>query len=291
MADIAYQNKDIASKVTGEALIGKSLRAFGLPHLKITGILPTNLPVIESNELRLDNLFLLSDGSLAIIDYESEYDKENFIKYLNYIARVLRRYAQQKKLDTLKHIRIVVIYTADVEHADTIYDLGGFILMTESAFLVRQDTKEIYKKLVSKIQNRVPLDEEELIQMMILPLTVKGNTQKQDVILKTIRLAKQIPDKAQALRILAGILTFTDKIIDETNRDMIKEEMRMTQIEQMIFNEGVEAEKRRTAQNMYIRGFSAEDTARLVEKSLSEVQGWYAKWQHKAPAQPQADEA
>lgn len=69
MGEIAYQNKDIASKVTGEALVGRSLAPFGRPDLKIVGLLPTNLPAIESNELRLDNLFLLEGGALALIDY------------------------------------------------------------------------------------------------------------------------------------------------------------------------------------------------------------------------------
>ena len=58
MGDITYQNKDVASKTTSERLIGKSLAPFGLADLRIVDILPTNLPAIESNELRLDNLFL-----------------------------------------------------------------------------------------------------------------------------------------------------------------------------------------------------------------------------------------
>lgn len=57
MSEITYQNKDVTAKVMAETLKGKSLAAFGLPHLKIMDILPTNLPAIESNELRLDNLF------------------------------------------------------------------------------------------------------------------------------------------------------------------------------------------------------------------------------------------
>ena len=81
-ADIAYQNKDVASKVTGEALLGHSLAPFGLPHIKIIDMLPTNLPAVEANELRLDNLFLLEDEAVAIIDYESDYRQENFVKYL-----------------------------------------------------------------------------------------------------------------------------------------------------------------------------------------------------------------
>ena len=80
MDGITYHNKDIASKVTGEALVGKNFGVFGLPQIEIIGILPTNLPTMESNELRLDNLFVLSDGSVEIIDYESVFDKENFKK-------------------------------------------------------------------------------------------------------------------------------------------------------------------------------------------------------------------
>ena len=33
--EITYHNKDVASKVTGEALMGSSLAPFGLPHIKI----------------------------------------------------------------------------------------------------------------------------------------------------------------------------------------------------------------------------------------------------------------
>lgn len=146
MGDIAYQNKDVASKTTSERLIGKSLAPFGLPDLRIVNILPTNLPAIESNELRLDNLFLLSDDSLAIIDYESEFSQENFVKYINYICRVLKRYSLNKKLREIHEIRMIVIYTADVEATQEIYDLGGIMLKIEAAYLVNMNSNHIYIK-------------------------------------------------------------------------------------------------------------------------------------------------
>lgn len=240
MDGITYHNKDIASKVTGEALVGKNFGVFGLPQIEIIGILPTNLPTMESNELRLDNLFVLSDGSVAIIDYESVFDKENFVKYINYIARVIKRYANQKQLEQLKRIRMIVIYTADVESAECIYDLGGVVLVVESAYLVQQDTDQIMEKLEKKIQTGMMLTEEEQMQLMVLPLTMKGKEQKQKVIVKSVQLAKQISEKEITLRVLAGILTFSDKIIDSEYKKLVKEEMGMTQIEQMIFEEGME---------------------------------------------------
>ena len=239
--EIAYQNKDVASKVTGEALLGSSLAPFGLPHIKIVDVLPTNLPAIESNELRLDNLFLLEDEAVAIIDYESAYSRENFVKYLNYAARVVKRYAVQKRLPQLKKLRIIVIYTADVEKASTEFDLEGVLVRVEPAFLVNLDTEEIRKKLEEKISRKEPLDVEEQMQLMVLPLTVKGKERKQEMILTAVELAKAMGDRQQRNQVLAGILTFTDKIIDETYRDRVKEEWEMTQIGKMIFDDGFRA--------------------------------------------------
>ena len=53
--EIAYQNKDITGKILAEYFKGKSFRA---------------------NELRLDNLFELADGTVALVDYESDYKEE-----------------------------------------------------------------------------------------------------------------------------------------------------------------------------------------------------------------------
>lgn len=238
MEEIAYQNKDITSKLMAETLKGKSLAAFGLPELKIVDILPTNLPVIESNELRLDNLFLLSDGSLAIIDYESSFSRENFVKYLNYIARVIRRFAVRRELKDLKQLKMVVIYTADVERAEERYDLGGLILIAESAYLIHLDGSQIYDRLKHKIDAGEKLAEEELMELMILPLTVKGKKRKQETIEKAVTLGKRLPDREGQLKVIAGILTFTDKVIDRAYAKKLEEEMQMTLVGQMLMDEG-----------------------------------------------------
>ena len=67
---IAYQNKDIASKILSEQFRGKSFSVYGIDLPEIEDIRPTNLPAVEADELRLDNLFLLADGSYVFVDYE-----------------------------------------------------------------------------------------------------------------------------------------------------------------------------------------------------------------------------
>ena len=267
MEEIAYQNKDITSKLMAKTLKGKSLAAFGLPELKIVDILPTNLPVIESNELRLDNLFLLSDGSLAIIDYESSFSRENFVKYLNYIARVIRRFAIRRELKDLKQLKMVVIYTADVERAEERYDLGGLILVVESAYLIHLDGSQIYDRLKNKIDVGEKLTEEELMELMILPLTVKGKKRKQETIEKAVNLGKRLPDREGQLKVIAGILTFTDKIIDRVYAKKLEEEMQMTLVGQMLIEEGYQRGKEKGIQ-VFIQDNISENIPkqRIIQK-------------------------
>lgn len=269
MGDIAYQNKDIASKVTAEHLIGKSLAPFGLPDVRVTGTLPTNLPAVESNELRLDHLFLLDDGSVGIIDYESVFTKENFIKYMNYVARIMKRYADQSRLEELTQIKVLIIYTADVEWALEEYDVGGVVIKIVASYLVNQDTDAICEKLRRRIHSQAVLTEEEQAQLMLMPLTVRGKAEKQKYIGTAVELAKQIPDRVQSNRVIAGILTFCDKVIEREYAEKIKEELQMTIVEQLIYADGV---KQGIEQGIYalIEDYTEEgaDRERIVEKLM-----------------------
>ena len=78
--EITYHNKDVLSKILAENFKEKSLKVYGIDVPKIKQILPTNLPQIQVNEMRIDNLFLLEDGSIAIIDYESDVKWEDHLK-------------------------------------------------------------------------------------------------------------------------------------------------------------------------------------------------------------------
>lgn len=105
--EITYHNKDVLSKILAENFKDKSLKVYGIDVPKIKQILPTNLPQIQVNEMRIDNLFLLEDDSIAIIDYESDVKWENHLKYLIYIVRILERYKKDDFETTVRSLRSV----------------------------------------------------------------------------------------------------------------------------------------------------------------------------------------
>lgn len=238
---IAYQNKDIISKVFTESFGSKSLEVYGLHVPKVVGLLPTNLPAVEANELRIDNLLELEDGAIGILDYESDYSEEDKAKYLNYIARVYKRLISEGKGD--KNVRMIVIYTADVnpKTVKTNVKKTGFSINIDAAYLSELDSEEIRKRLSDKITRGESLSDQELMELIILPLTYKTKDKKQEMIKESIDLAKQVKDEKQSTFLVAGIIVFSDKVIDENTREKAKEWMKMTQIGRMFEQEKQEA--------------------------------------------------
>jgi len=234
--EIAYQNKDITSKVLAENFKGKTFRVYGLDLPQIRAVQPTNIPVVKANELRLDNLFELEDDTVAIVDYESKYSQSDKVKYLNYLTGIASRYRKEKK--DCPVLRMVVIYTGDIrrEEVSNEYDIGAVKINIEPAFLSELDAGSILHRLENKIKGNEMLTDGELMEMIILPLSYRKKKEKEKRIHEAVELAARIQDRGQQVFALAGILAFTDKIIDRETANKIRRAIEMTQVA-MIFEE------------------------------------------------------
>lgn len=268
---ITYQNKDIVSKLFGDRMKGKPLSLFGLgTDLKVVDVKPTNLPIVQARELRMDNLFELEDGSVAILDYESEYKKSNFTKYGRYIMDVADRYLKEGKEPD---IHMMVLYTADIERAETSFSRTACSIQTEASYLVKAPSEEWLKDVKAGIASQ-SITDEMMMHLVLLPLTYKGEERKQEAIKECVHLARRIPDKGQETFVLAGILTFTDKVINEKTRQYIKEVLGMTQVGKMLMDEADTKRAKRTARNMLKRGDSLEEIAEVLELPVETIQSW-----------------
>ena len=280
---IAYQNKDIVSKLFGQMMKGKSLSLFGLKtDLKVVDARPTDIPIVQARELRLDNLFELEDGSVAIIDYESVWKETNFIKYGRYILEVIERYLQEGKRPD---IHMMVLYTADIEKAANLMKRTACTIEVEAAYLTGISSEEWLDYVRAGIADS-QVSDEVLMRLILLPLTYKGEERKQTAIKACVELARQIPDQSQEAFALAGILSFTDKVINDETKQYIKEVLGLTQVGKMLMDEGrregrqegrqegKQEEARKNARNMLKRGYMAEDIADILELPEETIKAW-----------------
>ena len=236
---IAYQNKDIEFKLMSETYKEKSFDAYGLKLPKIKEVLPTNLPAVSANEMRIDNLFLLEDDTVAIVDYESEDKTSNRVKYINYIGRIMQRYDSQGI--RIPELRMIVIYTGDVETAKDTWEIPCLTLKMEQVFIHSLPDAEIYQSVKKKLENNETLSEKELMLLIILPLAKKGKEAKQKMIEQVVDLAKQIEDENTQAFVITGILVSSDKFIDRDYAKSVRRYLSMTKVFQILEEEKQEA--------------------------------------------------
>lgn len=154
----------------------------------------------------------------------------------------------------------------------------------ECAFLSELDSEGISGRLKKKVENNERLDDEELMEFIILPLSYRTKEEKQDKIRETVELATKIQDREQQLFTLAGILAFTDKLIDREAASKIRRVIEMTQVAQIFEEEkqqAIKKEKQQAIQNtsrqivirMIKKDYSSEEIAALVSSySQDEVE-------------------
>lgn len=265
---IAYQNKDIEFKVLSEVFKEKSFAAYGLDLPKIKEVLPTNLPMVSVNELRMDNLFLLEDGTYALVDYESANNVKNRIKYMNYIARITKRLYEEH--GDIPEIRMIVIYTGDVAAAKPSLDVGCMVLSMEQVFVGDIPAEEIYNTVKRKLGNGDKLTEQELMQLIILPLAERGKDAKQRGVERVINLAKHIENEQEQKFVFAGLLVISDKFIGKAEAEAIRREISMTKVGRMIFEDGAKKERIIAVVNML--GFDIPEDRILEKYSESDLE-------------------
>ena len=243
---IVYQNKDILFKILGQTYKEKSFAAYGIDLPPIRELLPTDLPKIAANEKSIDNLFLLEDGTYAIVDYESVYKKENKIKYLNYIARVMEKYFKE---DETFDLRLIVIYTSDVQSAEPTLETDCSTLRTEQTFLSHVDGEAAFNEIQGKLQSGIPLADDDLMRLVILPLTVPGTEGKQSMLERIVDLTEQIPDERQRIFTLSGVIIASDKFINRDYMVQIRRRINMTQLGQLYEKEKIEYANQKVREN------------------------------------------
>ena len=117
--------------------------------------------MIKANELRLDNLFALADDSVALVDYESEYRKEDKIKYLNYLTGIANRYLKEKKV--CPKLRMIVIYTGDIKRKNIDEELMEFIILPLS--YKKKSEKEIQLERIIDLAIHIQDKEQQLFTL------------------------------------------------------------------------------------------------------------------------------
>ena len=144
------------------------------------------------------------------------------------------------KEDETFNLRLIVIYTSDVQSAEPTLETNCFTLRTEQAFLSHIDGEAAFHEIQGKLQSSIPLANDDLMRLVILPLTIPCTEGKQDMLERIVDLAEQIPDEGQRIFTLSGVIVASDKFINRDYMDQIRRRINMTQLGQLYEKEKIE---------------------------------------------------
>ena len=234
--------RDALHKVLAQAYEGKSFAVLGIKLPPIREL----LPAIPLRDGFIDSLFLLEDGTYAVVEYASGCHKTDMAQYPNYIAKVMEKY---DKGDGNFDLHLIIIYTGDVEKADPVFDCGCLTLHPKQVFLSRIDGGAEFDAIRQKIHSGIVLTDDDLMKLVILPLTVPGSEGKQEMLEKVVDLAEQITDEEQRIFTLSGVIVASDKFINREYLDQIRRRISMTQLGQLYEKEKIEYANQKVREN------------------------------------------
>ena len=229
--NIVHQNKDVLFKALSHSfpetmnfLVG------GTEEIKrqLPTQLPTQFPLVEAKQWQADMVYETINGDIVSIEYESYFRPETLQKYMNYCLRLIQRYP-------MKTIRMFVIHTGNNNKRKTTNKIGNLAIKYKNIHLCDIDSKKVYLDAKRAIACGNDLNDTEEFFFTIYPLIDYKNRVRN--LEKGLALLEKMRNSIQQNRILAGMLTASDKFINKEQIKKIKEKIDMTKFEELVLEE------------------------------------------------------
>ena len=147
--------------------------------------------------------------------------------------------------------------------------------------IMKAGSRRYFDRLKKKVEKNQLLNDEELMQFIILPLAYRTKKEKQQKVREIVELAAKIQDKNQQIFTLAGIVVFTDKVIDKETAGKIREVIKLTQVAQ-IFEEEKQQALEQVAQSYEVK---LEQAAQSYEARMTQAAQSYEEEKQQALTQ------
>ena len=262
--DTNYKSNDTPHQVE-DAALKTMVQFFGdelLPYFHIEGevdhIGPTEIVHLELKKLHQDFNLVMKDGSWTHFEFQSTNDKA---------LADLKRFWAYEALTTHQHnvvVRTYVLFSGNIEYPLTEFTSGFNTYRVQPIIMKGHRAEEVFNSINYKLEHSIPLCKEDLVPLTLCPL-MGGDISPKERIRKALHIVQQsektVPD---ANKIEAVIYAMASKFLNTTDMKQIKEEVKMTELGAMIYNDGIEQASLTDARNLLSNGVSFE----IVRKSI-----------------------
>lgn len=227
MAQPKYE--DMIMKRVMENLAQSGLRFLGITD-EIIQPVGTELVVLEMQNLLMDYTFLMADGNYLHLEFQStdkgEKDLRRFRKYEALLG-------DQKG----KNVYTYVVYTNDIREPQTRLKTGFSEYCVKAVTLSDWDSRQVIEDIKKSLEQNT-LDEEQITALAFVPVMARSD-ERVEVISEAVKISHKVADEQQKIDIQSILFAFANKFLNDNELERIKEEIAMTQLGQMIYEDGL----------------------------------------------------
>lgn len=228
MAEKIKNIEDAIMKSILDVFKEDALQFFGIKSKIITAA-RTELKNLQIDTSFMDYTFLLDDNSFLHLEFQTTNRKSDLARFLAYDAVLY--YKENMPINT------IVVYSSNIKKAKTNINIGSIKYSVNAFYMSNLDGDAKYEYLKQKIQSNDILNSNDLLSLVFLPI-MSSTKDKNERILESIRLAKQIKNNRNQMNSLALLYAFAEKFVDGNNMDKIKEVFGMTELGRLLREEG-----------------------------------------------------
>lgn len=265
-----YPMEDRVMKAAARLLGEELLPMLGI-HKAIRRIAPTEQVYLELRDFSEDFNFELTDGSWLHLEFESDsITKDDLIRFRAYEAVISYHY----------HVPVTtcVICSAHTNPLMTTLTQGLNTYCIQTIRLKDQDAGQLIHELEQRQYRGGRLPRRQLLQLLLTPLMDGAMTQLERFD-RSIHLLQQEQNhlaKEELMQMQAVLYLLAIKFLPDQELDHVKEELRMTVVGRMLWQEGLEEgiekgiEKGTDKVNQLIQCLFQQNRADEIQKAVED---------------------
>ncbi len=265
---VPHQAEDGALKVMHDYFAQVLLPYWNIPG-EVDHVAPTENVYLELRKQYQDINLMMKDGTLIHFEFQSTN---------NTALENLRRFRTYEAFLCLKHktdVHTYVLFSGGIDHPITEFTSGINTYRVHPIIMKSRRAEDVFINIAEKIKQGIPLMEEDLVPLTLCPL-MGGDIPQKERFRNAYKIIRDAGDSIPNLNIIEAVLyTMATKFLNSEELEKLKEEIKMTELGTLIYNDGIadgmEQEATENAKNFLKNGVPFEIVRRSIRNISDET--------------------
>lgn len=259
------QHEDAALKVTAQFFRDEIMPALNIEGT-VVSILPTEEIHLELKKGFEDFNYLMSDDSIKHFEFQSTNEGIRGLKRF-------RTYESQMSYKYKKAVTTYVLFSGSIQHPMTEFTEGVNTYRVVPIIMQDKNADKEIAELRRKQEAAEKITKADLLPLVLSPLMSGQMSQKERVsaAYEIMRRATEV-DAEIIRKVEAVIYIMADKFLDSKEMEQLKEEIKMTRLGKMLYEDGAQTKLKEQVKKKVQKGCSVDEIADMLEEEVGTIE-------------------